>query len=131
MSKGSTSVTVIVAIFAVRWIVIEASSQRAIKHGSLSLYRAPFSLRVLFGVGGFITLYGCVANLGSGSAWWVSPILFSSSVLAFLAWPSRIEISPQGISECKWWGLRRRRIQWDEIEYVRRDPAEKSVYVVS
>jgi hypothetical protein len=119
---------------AVHWFAIEARAERAKRNGEITLYRAPFGFRVLFGLALPAMVYGAgtVALSDNFSRdWWVSALLFAMAVFCASQWPADLGVSKAGIYEQRWFGLRKRTFRWGEIASATVDPSDDSVSIVS
>lgn len=132
MKKDFSWLFVLAAILLVRWIAFEAFAERAIRKGDEALFRAPFGLRLLFGVAlpGFIYAAGAVASSrNSNEHWWLSGMFIGFAVLIAYAGPPDIGVSKSAIYEQKWLGLWKERVQWENVDYATADPTDDSVNV--
>jgi hypothetical protein len=108
----------------------EASAERAKRKAAVTLYRAIIGLRVLFGGGTIAMLYGAGAVARSDNFrrdWWVSVLLFGLAMFCASQWPADLEISESRIFEKRWFGIRKRVFQWQDVASATSDPVEASL----
>lgn len=134
MMGTSNWISILAAIFLVRWIAFEALAERATRRGDEVLFRPSFGLRLLFGIAlpGFIYAAGAVVlSEDSREAWWLSLIFVGFATLVVLVWPADIGVSTTGIYKRKWLGLYKKTIRWEDVDYATTDPSDNSVRVVA
>jgi len=131
MRSGIAILCALLAVYVVAW---EASAERAERKGAVALYRATIGFRVLIGAGIIAMLYGAGAVARSDNFrrdWWVSVLLFGMAMFCASQWPADLGVSESGIFEKKWFGIRKRMFQWQDVASAALDPAENSVCVVT
>jgi hypothetical protein len=131
MRSGIAILCALLAVYVLAW---EASAERAKRKGAVTLYRATIGLRVLFGAGTIAMVYGAVVVARSDNFrrdWWVSVLLFGLAVFCASQWPADLGVSESGIVEKRWFGIRKRVFQWQDVASAALDPAEDSVCVVT
>ena len=58
-------------------------------------------------------------------------MLFGMAMFCASQWPADLGVSESGIFEKKWFGIRKRMFQWQDVASAALDPAENSVCVVT
>jgi hypothetical protein len=130
---GSTSswVTILVVIFVLRWVALEATFQNAKKKGVQHVFPAALSLRLLIVVAIPLFLYGSVQSLRSADDWWVSIILLGFGVGAILFFPATIKVDSENIIKEPYIGFIVASIKWEDVDYSIPDHESNSIRVVS
>jgi hypothetical protein len=106
------------ALFALRFLYVEAVFARAEAKGNALVFRVAGGLRLLFGAGVIGTTVGIILSLGRESVW---VIVGSAGILAAMCfyWPTVIVITGERITHNSWWG-RSIRIGWPDVTGIER-----------
>jgi hypothetical protein len=129
-----SGISILCALLAAHLLASEALAERAKRKGGITLYRPPVGLRVLLGAFLMTMVYGAGAVALSDNfarEWWVSVLLLGLAVFCATQWPADLGVSESGIFERKWFGLRKRVFQWQEVASAAPNPADGSVWVVT
>jgi hypothetical protein len=122
------------SLLAIHLFALEALAEKAKRTGKITLYRAPFGLRILFiaGIVGMVYGAGTVAlSKEFRRDWWVSGLLLGLAIFCAYQWPPELGVSKSGIYEQKWLGLRKKAFTWNEVASAAVASDEDSVWVVA
>ncbi len=122
-----TWITVGAAIFAVRFVLLEATFERARTKGLTVVFTPVLGIRLLFGFGVPTACYAVsqlVREDGLHGDLIPISVFVCFIVGAIVMWPGTIYLGVQDLTEKKWFGLRVRRIPWTALDYVMNDPGE-------
>ena len=126
--------TILCALLAVHLFALEALAERAKRTGGITLYRAPFGLRILLGAAIIGMVYGAgtvALSKNPRRDSWVSVLLLGLAIFCASLWPADLGVSKSEIYEKKWLGLRKKTFLWKDVASSAVAPDEDSVWVVA
>lgn len=132
MSSAGSWLTVGAAIFAVRFVASEALFERSTAKKGKIVFSPVFGVRWLLGIaipGGLFVASRIVETEGLSQNWFIVSFCVALSISAFVLMPGTLTITAAAVTEKKWFGLRQTSIPWANVEYVFKDPAERSITV--
>ena len=112
------------AVFAARFIAGEALFEHASRRGDTTVFRPVLGLRILFGIGIPFLLYETPQVVRIGGLFDVMLGLIvgvGGATAAFLFWTGTILVDSSSIRETRWFGLKRTRIPWSEVQFAGND----------
>lgn len=121
----SSSWTLGIVIFGVRFIAMEATFERSSRLKDAVRYRPVLGLRLCYGLGLPISLMGAfqIARQNNLKEDWRFLIIFLAMALGTLvSWQHTILITRTGVTESRWFGIKPVTITWPELEYATREP---------
>jgi hypothetical protein len=125
--------TILVSVFTIRWFLASSASQRAKRVGDSVHFKGMIGIRLLFGLGGAMFLYGAgaVAFSKVGKTDWITFIILATFGIACIVfWPEEIVMDKSEVSQSRFIGLGRRAIAWPDVDYAGENPANKTIEVV-
>ena len=122
--------SIIIAILAVNWFVLESLWTKSQVKNGFSIYSIPVGLKLLRLVIVPAFIYGaCVNWIDNPAEKWVSVLLVLFAVAAICFLPSTILLSRDRVISIKWLGLRKTQILLRKGVTVYADPRDNTIVV--
>jgi hypothetical protein len=127
---SSSTVSIVVSIGVINWLVFESILTKSRSKNGYKVYSAPMGLKILSFVAIPLFIYGAIANnVRNPAERWISAILLLFAILGIAFFPATILLSPEKVVSIFWFGLRRVKMQWSEVEAIYSNPENRSIII--
>lgn len=128
-----TWVSVAVSLLAIYLATNEGRWQLARKRGEETWFNTGLFTRFVY----FVGMLVCVAGVALPSSEWVvaandwltTAVFVLLICLAVLTWPKTIVVDVNGVTELSWGGLRRRKVDWNDVMHAVRIETDEELEV--
>lgn len=126
--RSMSWLTIATTLFVLRFVASEALFEKPFSKNGELIFRPVLGMRIIFGLGIPGSLFAVVRFAQTENIrnnWFLFLFGLSIPIFAIALAPSIITVNKLGISEQKWFGLKKTSINWSGVAYVFSSPSER------